>query len=147
MYFLSLFTVALLKSVYGASIEHVVSLSTEPSNSLNVETTGLDKTGESVEACVFETKWYKQYFDMFTHYEAWERYKWLHVYGVENMNGDAYIEDLFWEDFIVEAPFDSPQFYTAMEFLRNASEMITMKQLQKIVCDVHDFSYDDDFYF
>ena len=77
---------------------------------------------------------------MFEHYEAWQRYKWMHVYGFKGEY--ASIEDYLWDDFLVWAPYDHPEFEDLMELLRKLLEkkdrwLWDDERLAEVLCEKH----------
>ena len=90
--------------------------------------------------CLIRTKAYIRYFDMFEHYEAWQRYKWVHVYGF--IGEYAGIEDYLWDDFLADAPYDHPGFGDLMALLRNLFKnkdraLWDDDRLAEILCEEH----------
>jgi len=75
---------------------------------------------ESSASCSERMKLYVEFDTVFEHYAAWEKWKWKEVYDVES---EDYISHSYlWDDFLLEAPYDPPNFARTMTTLHTLIE-------------------------
>lgn len=83
---------------------------------------------ESAASCSDRMKLYLEFDAMFVHYALWEKWKWRELHDVYDAENEYAFDDVLsfdnflWDDFLLQAPYDPPNFARTMTTLHNLVE-------------------------